>query len=168
MTLASGGAFRYVSGSFSANGPFQAATGSIVDVAGGSLAIGDPLAVNGVYIGGTLVVHDNTVTLEDANDTVFDSGAVVTLGDGAGSAGTLAATNGLTLDFGGNMMGFGTVDTPDVPTTPLINNGHITGNSLAEPITLTGYVKGVGTCDNCNITGTDAPGSVPQLSTEAV
>jgi hypothetical protein len=83
------------------------------------------------------------------------------LGDGVGSSGTLAAPNGITLDFGGNVMGFGTVDTPDSAATPLVNNGHIAGNSVAELITLAGYVKGVGTLDNVVITGTDAPGFSP-------
>ncbi|GAF69308.1 unnamed protein product, partial [marine sediment metagenome] len=68
------------------------------------------------------------------------------------------------LDFGANVSGVGTINTPDNPATPLINNGHISGNSPSEQITLTGFVKGVGTCDNCNITGTDAPG----FSTAAV
>ena len=89
----------------------------------------------------------STVTLADANDAVFDSAGLVTLSAG-GSPGTLAAANGLTLDFGGNFTGFGTVDTPNDMTTPLINNGHIAGDSVAEPITFAGYVKGVGTLDN--------------------
>jgi hypothetical protein len=87
----------------------------------------------------------------------------VTLGNG-GVAGTLDAANGLSLDLGGNITGFGTVSTPDNNATPLINNGNITGNSPSELITLTGYVKGVGTLDDVNITGTDAPG----FSTAAV
>ncbi|MCA9231056.1 MAG: PEP-CTERM sorting domain-containing protein, partial [Planctomycetales bacterium] len=85
----------------------------------------------------------------------------VALGDGVASSGTLAATNGLTLDFGGNISGFGTVDTPNNVATPLTNNGHIAGNSPSEQITLGGYVKGVGTLDNVIITGTDAPGFSP-------
>ena len=82
-----------------------------------------------------------------------------------GSAGTgeVDAANGLTLDFGANVTGFGSIDTPNSASIPVINNGNITGNSLAEPVTLTGYVKGVGTCDNCNITGTDAPGFSPAI-----
>jgi hypothetical protein len=86
----------------------------------------------------------------------------VTIGAG-GRRGTLAAANGLTLNFGGSLTGFGTVSTPNDVAKPLINNGHITGNSAAEPLTLTGFVKGVGTLDNVNITGTLAPGLSPTI-----
>ncbi|MGI9456994.1 MAG: beta strand repeat-containing protein, partial [Aeoliella sp.] len=130
-------------------------------VATGELTLGDAASTSGFYTNGMLSVGGNTVTLNDANDVVFDSGASVDFGN---SDGTLVAENGLTLDFGGNITGFGTLDTPDDSATPLINNGHITGNSGTEEITLAGYIKGVGTCDNCNISGTDAPG----FSTAAV
>jgi hypothetical protein len=105
-------------------------------------------------------VNGHAVTLLDANDAVLDSAAFVQLDDGAGLAGALHAANGLTLNFGGNITGFGTVNTPNTPTQPLINNGHITGSG-AQPVTLTGYIKGVGTLDNVLITGTGAPGFSP-------
>lgn len=123
----------------------------------GNLTLGNASAVNGFGTQGTLQVGANSVTLLDANDVVFDSLALATLG-AAGSPGTFNAANGATLDFGGNISGFGTMNTPNNAAKPLINNGHITGNSVSQTITLTGYVKGVGTCDLCTITGTDAPG----------
>ena len=81
----------------------------------------------------------------------------------ARNPGTLNAANGLTLDFGGNVTGFGTVSTPNVLAKPLINNGHVTGTSAAQRITLPGYVKGVGTFDNVNFTGTFSPGLSPTI-----
>jgi hypothetical protein len=123
----------------------------------GNLTLGDASAVNGFGTQGTLSVGASTVTLLDSNDVVFDSLALATLGNG-GSPGMLTAANGLTLDFGGNLTGFGTVNTPNDAVRPLINNGHIRGNSAAQRITLSGYVKGIGTLDNVLITGTDAPG----------
>ena len=95
------------------------------------------------------------------NTAVFDSAALVTLGDGLGSSATLAAAAGLTLDFGANIAGFGTIDTPNDPADPLINNGHIAGASGAELITLPGYVKGVGTFANVVFSGSYAPGFSP-------
>src|SRR5690606_36110208 len=59
--------------------------------------------------------------------------------------------------------GYGTVNTPNVASKPLTNNGSITGQSGAEPITLTGFVKGVGTFDNVVFTGTHAPGLSPAI-----
>ncbi len=137
------------------------AAGSTI-TATGDLTLGNAAAVNGFGTQGTLQVGANGVTLLDANDVVFDSLALATLGE-AGSPGTLDAANGMTLDFGGNVTGYGTVSTTNNLAKPLINNGHITGDSLAEPITLSGYVKGVGTFDNVNFTGTFAPGLSPAI-----
>jgi T5SS/PEP-CTERM-associated repeat protein len=137
------------------------AAGSTI-TATGNLTLGNASAVNGFYSNGTLTVGTNTVTLNDANDATFDSGALVTIGSGA-SPGAVNAINGLTLDFGGNITGFGTITTPNNSAKPLINNGHIAGNSAAQRITLPGYVKGVGTFDNVNVTGTFSPGLSPTI-----
>jgi hypothetical protein len=138
--------------------------GAIVNATGGDLILGDVNKLNGFYSNGTLQVGQRTVMLADSNDAVLDSGALVTLGAG-GVPGALAAANGLTLDFGGNITGFGAVNTPNSAAKPLINNGHIAGASSIEPITLAGYVKGVGTLDNVNVTGTLAPGFSPATVT---
>ena len=143
-------------------GLLVALAGSAIDATGGSLVVGNVSKVNGFYGNGTLLTGTNTLTLADANDAVLGSASLATLGNGA-SPGTLAAANGLTLDFGGNITGFGAVSTPNNVATPLINNGHIAGNSVAEPLTLTGFVKGVGTLDNVKITGTLAPGLSPTI-----
>lgn len=137
------------------------AAGSTITAAT-DLTLGDSAAANGFYTDGVLNVGSNTVTLNDANDAAFDTGAFVSLGNG-GSPGTLNAANGLTLDFGGNIGGTGVVSTPNVLAKPLINNGHITGNSVGQPITLPGYVKGVGTFDNVSFTGTFSPGLSPTI-----
>jgi hypothetical protein len=108
-----------------------------------------------------MTVGTNTVTLVDLNDAVFDSGSIMTIGNFAVTAGSLSAANGLTLDFGGNFVGYGTINTPNNSSKPLINNGHITGFSAAGPITLPGYVKGVGTFDQVTFTGTYSPGFSP-------
>jgi len=137
------------------------APGSTI-TATGALTLGDAAAVNGFYSDGNLSVGANAVTLLDANDVAFDTGSLVALGSGA-SPGTLNAANGLTLDFGGNITGVGTITTPNNIAKPLINNGHITGNSAAQKITLSGYVKGVGTFDNVTTTGTFSPGLSPAV-----
>lgn len=146
-----------------ASGAILALAGSVLDAAAGNLTLGNAAAVNGFGMQGTLQTGANTVTLLDANDAVFDSLSLTTLGAGA-SPGTLSAANGLTLDFGGNFTGFGAVTTPNNVANPLINNGHIAGNSAAQRITIPGYVKGVGTFDNVNFTGTFSPGLSPTIS----
>ncbi|HMO83571.1 MAG TPA: hypothetical protein PKC18_01490 [Lacipirellulaceae bacterium] len=148
------------------NGEFRSAgthTMRITGAAGstltatGNLTVGNATLPNGFYSNGTVNVGPHTVTLQDANDAVLDSGALVTVG-GGGTPGTLAAANGLTLDFGGNITGQGTINTPNNAAKPFINNGHVVGNSPAQRLTLPGYVKGVGTLDQVTITGTFAPG----------
>jgi T5SS/PEP-CTERM-associated repeat protein len=161
LLVQAGGTVVNNAGSSTLTSPVLALAGSSTNVTGGDLTLGDASAFNGFASAGTTNVGNNILTLLDANDAVFDSFALVTLGDGLGGAGTLTAANGLTLNFGGNVAGFGTVNTPNDPFKPFINNGNITGNSPAEPITLTGYVKGVGTLNNVVITGTDAPGFSP-------
>jgi len=142
------------------SGSMLALAGSVIDATGANLTLGDATKVNGFYGNNTLQLGQRTVTLADANDAVLDAAALVTLGSGA-NPGTLNAANGLTLNFGGNITGFGTVDTPDSAATPLINNGHVTGSSAGQPLTLPGYVKGVGTFDNVQFTGTFSPGFSP-------
>jgi T5SS/PEP-CTERM-associated repeat protein len=161
LLVQAGGSVVNNAGSSTVTSPVLMLAGSSINVAGGDLTIGNAAAVNGFASAGTTNVGNNSLTLLDANDAVFDSLALVTLGDGVGGAGTLAAANGLTLNFGGNVAGFGTVNTPNDPFKLFINNGNISGNSALEPITLTGYVKGVGTLNNVVITGTDAPGFSP-------
>lgn len=182
ISVANGGSLNWISGSFAltggtgtmpitlqtgftlpargnANGRFTGALASTLN-ATGTLAIGNAAAVNGFYTNGEMNVGANTVTLQDANDAVLDSAALVTIGSG-GTPGTLAAPNGLTVDFGANITGHGTINTPNDIAKPLMNNGHIAGASPAQRLTLSGYVKGAGTLDNVTITGTDAPGFSP-------
>ena len=143
------------------NGRIVQQAGSIIE-ATGDLTLGDSTSPAGFFSDGEMTVDNKRrITLLDANEAVL--GSLTTLG-GDGQAGAVEAANGAVLEFGKNIFGFGSVETPDNAATPLINNGNITGNDSIEQITLTGYVKGVGTCDNCNITGTDAPG----FSTAAV
>jgi hypothetical protein len=147
-------------GTLTINGTMQQPFNATI-FAEGNTTLGLASAVDGFASQGRLTVNGKTVTLLDANDVVFDSTSLVKLDDGAGTAGTLSAANGLTLNFGGNITGFGTVSTPNDPFKPLINNGHITGNSAAQKITLPGFVKGVGTLDNVMVTGTFSPGFSP-------
>ena len=137
-----------------------AKAGSTIRASGGDLALGNGNALNGFYCNCNLELDGNTVVLNDTNDAVFDSAALVTVGS-KGNPGTLVANNGLTLDFGANITGVGAVDTPDELAKPLINNGHISGISAFQQIELTGWIRGFGTLDNVIITGTDDPGFSP-------
>lgn len=156
LNIPTNGEFR-VSGTQSLR--IVGAAGSTI-TATGNLFIGNNTVVNGFATQGTLNVGANLVSLFDANDAVLDSTSFTTLGAG-GNPGILDSFNGITLNFGGNITGYGTISTLGDITTPLINNGHIIGNSAAQRITLPGYVKGVGTFDNVIFTGTFAPGLSP-------
>ncbi|MEZ6088786.1 MAG: dockerin type I domain-containing protein [Pirellulaceae bacterium] len=134
-------------------------TGSEIVAAGGDLAIGDAAATDGFLTEGTLETGSHTVTLLDANQAVL--GSQTSLGEGVSNAGTLVSAGGLLIPAGNNVTGFGTLDTPNDPFKPFVNNGAINGASGTNRITVTGYLKGVGTRDNVTITGTDAPGLSP-------
>ena len=128
--------------------------GSTIE-ADGALTLGDAASPVGFVADGDLVVNEHTVAVEDAD--LAPLGPMTSLGAN-GNPGTLLAANGVMIATGDNVMGFGTIDTPDDSTRPLINDGSIIGGAAAEPIELTGYVKGIGTLDNVLISGTDAPG----------
>jgi hypothetical protein len=123
----------------------------------GDLQIGDAVAFDGFVSDGVLVVADNTVTINDANQAVL--GSLTQLGTGVAD-GVLVADRGLVVEFGKNIAGRGIVDTPDDPLLPLTNNGAIIGDSPGA-IELTGYVKGVGTLENVTVSGTLSPGFSP-------
>jgi hypothetical protein len=169
-TMAAGGSLVAVNGvAFDAGDSFQGAgtinarvaqrVGSTI-MATGDLSLGSSSAVDG-YVGeGVLHTGTSTVTLLDANQAVL--GSLTTLGSGS-TPGTLAAANGAVVDFGDNMTGVGLVSTPNNALKPFINNGVVQGTSAARRLTLSGYVKGVGTFDNVNFTGTLSPGFSPTI-----
>ncbi|HEX5472304.1 MAG TPA: hypothetical protein VFW73_10475, partial [Lacipirellulaceae bacterium] len=159
LTLASGSQVACTQSSY-ALAPVAAQAGSIIDVTAGELAMGDATNVNGFYSNGALHVGSNSVTLHDADGAVFDAAAQVTLGD-APNPGTLSAANGLTINAGGNISGHGLIDTPNSSATPIVNNGSINGDAMAEPLTLPGFVAGSGSLDNVKFTGTYSPGEGP-------
>ena len=143
-----------LSGSGNVDAHLAAGFGSIIS-ASGNLTLGDSSSPIGFSGDGVLNVGSNTVTINDSN--AADLGVLTTLTTG----GILDVANGAVIEFGDNITGEGTIQSPNDSTKPIINNGNITGDDPNAPITLAGYVKGVGTCDNCNITGTDAPGFSP-------
>jgi hypothetical protein len=153
VTIASTG---YLQGIGHVNARFAAAAGSTVN-ATGPMILGFTTG-NGYQSDGIMLTGGNTITLVDSN--LAELGSSTILGSGP-APGTLTAANGAALDFGRSLTGFGTVQTPNSVNTPLINNGAISGNSAGQPITLPGYVKGVGTFNNVNFTGTFSPGLSP-------
>ena len=124
--------------------------GSLIQLTG-DLSIGDSSSVAGFVTRGDIEVGPHTLTLLDANQAVL--GSLTTLGE-SGTPGTIIAVNGLLVDLGQNVVGYGTIVTSSDPLKPFIVNGSIAGNSAAEPITFSGsYLKGVGTLDHFVLTG---------------
>jgi T5SS/PEP-CTERM-associated repeat protein len=138
----------------------SAAAGSVIDATAGDLSIGDVTRTDGFYGNGSLSIGLHTVTLADSDGAVLDGSSSTSLGAGA-SAGTLVAAAGLSLNSGGNIAGYGTIQTPNSVAASFSNSGTLNGVSLAQPVTLPGYVKGTGTFDNVAFTGTFSPGTSP-------
>jgi hypothetical protein len=130
--------------------------GSTIE-ASGDMALGDANSYDGFYSDGSLVSGAHTVTINDRNQAVL--GSLTEMGTDIAD-GTLVADNGLLVEFGKNVIGRGTIDTPNDELTPLTNNGTIIGDFPGD-IELTGYVKGVGTLENVTVSGTLSPGFSP-------
>jgi autotransporter-associated beta strand protein len=135
--------------------------GSIIE-ANGTLALGDAASPAGYVSSGELRTRQFAVTLNSAAQATL--GNLTTLGSGA-SAGTLNAANGLVVDFGHSITGFGTIGSTNTLAKRTIINGIAQGNSAAQPLTFSGYVKGVGTFNNVMFTGTFDPGLSTTRST---
>ena len=151
------GSGESLSGSGNVQARFAGESGSLIQ-ATGSLLIGSATSPAGFSTEGEIEVGTHAVTLRDSNQVIL--GSLTTLGNGTGP-GLLNAANGALIDFGNNLVGYGTLQTPNVSTKPTLINGNVEGTSLAQPMTLSGYIKGVGTLNNVSFTGTYSPGLSP-------
>jgi hypothetical protein len=150
------GVGRNLSGYGGVSGKVAAGFGATI-LATGDLALGDGSSLSGFTSDGELYTGTNTVTLNDRNQAVL--GSLTQVGDG-GNSGTLVATNGLLVDFGRNLVGEGTVNNTNSLAKAAIINGAVEGTGTG--LTLTGYVKGVGTyAGNVIFGGTYSPGLSP-------
>jgi hypothetical protein len=174
LTLISGGTFtanqialgagEAITGTGTIHARFAGEAGSVL-TATGNLSIGNPVAVDGFLTRGEIDVKDHTLTLWDANEAVL--GSLTKLGSEPGpaaTAGTLVSENGILIDQGNNLIGFGTVEIPNDIALLSYINGDVQGTSTEKPITLTGYIKGIGQLNNVNLTGTYSPGFSPAIA----
>jgi hypothetical protein len=135
--------------------------GSIIE-ADGALALGDTASPAGFNFAGELHTKQFAITLNASGPATL--GSLTTLGDGA-MAGTLNAANGFVVNFGDAVTGFGTIDSTNTLAKHATINGTLQGDSAGQPITLSGYIKGVGTFNNVIFTGTYSPGLSPTIAT---
>jgi hypothetical protein len=127
-----------------------------------SLAMGDSVSPAGFNFEGELRTKQHIVTL--VSSAAAGLGNLTTLGSGA-SPGTLNATNGFVVDFDEAVTGYGTINSTNMLARRATINGTVQGNSVGEPITLSGYIKGTGTFTNVTFTGTYSPGLSPTIVT---
>ena len=160
-SLASLTAGSVLSGSGNLFGRFTGELGSLI-IADGNLALGLDTSGSGFITRGDLSVGRNSVSLLDANEAVL--GSQTSLGAGE-TPGSLTAANGLLVDFGNNVNGFGSINTPNLATKPFTMNGSLAGVSSSSTLTVTGYLKGVGSLTNVTIAGTYSPGFSPAAVT---
>jgi hypothetical protein len=135
--------------------------GSVID-ADGSLALGDSTSPAGFNFAGQLRTHANSVTLNSSAPATLGN---LTLLGTAASPGTLNAANGLVVNFGAAVTGFGTINSSNTLALHSVINGTVQGTSAAQPLTLTGWIKGVGSFNNVVFSGTYDPGFSPTLAT---
>ncbi len=140
------------------NARISGADGSAIYANDGDLTLGDAAHVAGFSTSGEVYTLANSLTILDNNQARL--GSYTQLGDASGS-GYLQVDNGAIINFGDNLVGYGTIDNQDTLATAIINNGTMRGNSITDRLIVEGYVKGVGTFDNVQFNGTFAPGLSP-------
>ncbi len=161
LTAANGiaiGSGEVISGRGTIEARVSGDSGSAIYASGGNLTIGDATHVAGFSSTGELYTGSNQITVLDANQARL--GSYTELGDASGS-GLLRIDNGAVINFGDNLVGYGTIDNQNLLETAIINNGTMQGNSVVDRLIVEGYVKGVGTFDNVQFNGTFAPGLSP-------
>ncbi len=75
----------------------------------------------------------------------------------------LTAANGVFVDFGRAITGYGIVAGNNALADATIINGDAAGNSNVQPLDFTGYVKGLGTFTDVTFSGTFSPGLSPAI-----
>jgi hypothetical protein len=131
--------------------------GSVIEALG-PLALGDAASVAGFNYEGELRTKQYAVTLNSS--ATVGLGNLTTLGNGA-TPGTLNATNGFFIDVDEAMTGYGTINSTNTLAKRSIINGTVQGASPTHRITLTGYIKGIGTFTDVIFVGTFSPGLSP-------
>jgi len=141
----------YLDGSGAVDARVAAAAGSTID-ADGPLTLGDADALDGFRSDGVMRVGSHHVTLHDRNQAVL--AALTTLGDGGG--GTLSAANGMLLENGKDLAGYGDIN------GDFENQGYVLGEGLG--LTFHDGVTGSGEFDgNVTFAGKYSPGDSPAV-----
>jgi hypothetical protein len=143
------------------NARVAAELGSIIEAAG-PLELGDAGSSAGFVSAGELRTRRHVVSLHSFAQATL--GNLTAVGDGA-NPGRIDAANGAIVDFGHSLIGFGTVSSTNSLAKRTIINGVAGGLSATQPLTFSGYVKGVGTFNNVAFTGTFDPGLSPSILT---
>lgn len=128
-------------------------------VAEGDLELGDAGAFDGYFSDGLLVTGTNAVTLHDRDRAVL--GSLTLLGEPGSGAGTLIADNGLLVEFGKTIEGWGEV------YGDVLNNGRVHGEGpgLFDGLIFHGLVHGVGTYSGgTTFAGGFSPGLSPTIA----
>ncbi len=141
-------------------GRVSSESGSLIE-ATGALSMGDATNFAGYFSNGELRTQQHSVTLLDKNQAVL--GSITEIGNGA-NPGALTATNGVFVDFGRAITGWGTVAGTNALAQATIINGDAEGTSFAQPLDFTGYVKGIGDFSNVIFSGTFSPGLSPAIT----
>ena len=146
-----------------ANGVIQgrvsSEAGSLIE-ATGSLTLGDSTSFAGFFSNGELRTQQYAITMLDKNQAVL--GSLTELGTPTLS-GVLTASNGVFVDFGRALTGWGTVNGINTLAKASIINGDAAGSSVTQQLDFTGYVKGLGTFSDVTFSGTFSPGLSPAI-----
>jgi autotransporter-associated beta strand protein len=140
-------------------GRVSSEAGSLIE-ATGPLTMGDSTSFAGFFSNGELRTQQHTVTIADKNQAVL--GSLTEVGTTLQS-GVITAANGVFVDFGRAITGWGTINSTNAPAQATIINGDAAGSAVSQPLDFTGFVKGVGTFTDVTFSGTFSPGLSPAI-----
>ena len=153
--LVPGGGVLFSTNSSNVFARIRADAGSLIHLEATTSELGDTFAFDGFSVDGVIDVNDSTLTLHDRDWAVL--GDLTTLGDTT-AGGTLHAPNGLLLELGKTLQGYGTI------TADILHHGLIVGEGPmpSDELALLGGVAGPGSfMGNVTFASSFAPGASP-------
>ncbi len=140
-------------------GRVSSEAGSLIEAIG-PLTFGDATSFGGFLSNGELREMAKGITILDKNQAVL--GSLTEVGT-TSLPGLLTAANGVFVDFGRAITGYGIVAGTNALPQATIINGDAAGNSNVQTLDFTGYVKGLGTFSDVVFSGTFSPGLSPAI-----
>ena len=136
-------------------GRFRGETNSEI-ISTGVLNIGIASQADGFITVGRITSGSQTISLLDSDGA--ELGPVTSIGTTT-VAGIVRSSSGFKVEASDTVTGFGTLDSPNNSSQPLLVQGSIVGSNATQRITLSGHTILTGSLNNVTISGRLSPGN---------